>query len=163
MWRKQNIRSLLFACHKAERCYFFPFKGGVTEKKLTLFARWKRTHYEESEGPTSNLCIWQLMLFFPPQSRPTTIPIKVARLDSSQSTPPKFEYSLSRHLTTTISEKDYHWRQYYIKIKIWYDLWFITWLTVFRETKRNETKWNETKRNETKRNETKRNETKRND
>ena len=58
-------------------------------------------------------------------AKPTTIPIKVARLDSSQSTPPKFEYSLSRHLTTTISEKDYNWRQYYIKIKICYDLWFI--------------------------------------
>ena len=58
-------------------------------------------------------------------AKPPTIPIKVARLDSSQSTPPKFEYSLSRHLTTTISEKDYNWRQYYIKIKICYDLWFI--------------------------------------
>ena len=54
-------------------------------------------------------------------AKPPTIPIKVARLDSSQSTPPKFEYSLSRHLTTTISEKG----QYYIKIKICYDLWFI--------------------------------------
>lgn len=125
MRRKQNIGSLLLACHKAERCYFFPFKGGVIEKKLTLFARWKRTHYEESEGPTSNLCIWQLILFFPLQSLPLLQLIKVARLDSSQSTPPKFEYSLSRHLTTTISEKDYHWKQYYIKIKICYDLWFI--------------------------------------
>ena len=58
-------------------------------------------------------------------AKPRTIPIKVARLDSSQSTPPKFEYSLSHHLTTTISEKDYNWRQYYIKVKICYDLWFI--------------------------------------
>ena len=58
-------------------------------------------------------------------AKPPSIPIKVARLDPSQGTPPKFEYSLSRHLNTTISEKDYHWQQYYITMKICYDLWFI--------------------------------------
>ena len=58
-------------------------------------------------------------------AKPPSILIKVARVDPSQGTPLKFEYSLSRHLNTTISEKDYHSQQYYIKMKICYDLWFI--------------------------------------
>ena len=116
MWRKQNIRSLLFACHKAKKYLFFPFEGGVIEEKLTLFACWKRTHFEEWGGPTSNLRIWQLILY-----------IRWLDWILHKGTPPKFEYSLNRPLIT-FNNNDIGKRspqQYYIKMKNCYDLWFI--------------------------------------
>ena len=115
MWRKQNIRSLLFACHKAEKYLFFPFKGGVIKEKLNLLP-----HFEESGGPTSNLRIWQRILY-----------IRWLDWILHKGTPPKFEYSLSRPLIT-INNKDIGKRspqQYYIKMKHCYDLWFIIIVT----------------------------------
>ena len=96
---------------KRKSICFFPLKGGVIKEKLNLLP-----HFEESGGPTSNLRIWQLILY-----------IRWLDWILHKGTPPKFEYSLSRPLIT-FNNKDIGKRspqQYYIKMKNCYDLWFI--------------------------------------
>ena len=70
-------------------------------------------HFEESGGPTSNLRIWQLILY-----------IRWLDWILHKVKPPKFEYSLSRPLIT-FNNNDIGKRspqQYYIKMKNCYDL-----------------------------------------